>query len=105
MRRDRAQARRNYLWAVDFEKRLRAGKDQRKGGASEHAGKGKYGRHGKKGASEWVEPIYWQDMSDNDRWWMYEFWNGHLKRCKTAIEYQYSGGQADDFELVNDDDL
>ena len=56
LRKAREQARGTYHWASKLSQQLQASKGRGKGD----------------------QP--WQDMDRNDRWWLYQFWDGSLER-------------------------
>jgi hypothetical protein len=95
IRQERCEARRNYFWALGLDRRLNASKGKGKRGASEHAerntGKGK----GK--GKEHVEPKSWYEMTGHEQWYLYELWNGNLKRARTEAESKMSRVEADAF--------
>ena len=88
-REQRRVARQNYYWAVHLANMLKASKGKGKGkgrGAAEHS----------------VQPKAWEDMSRNERWWLYEYWHGHLRKTMQDTQAKCHRVQAPRFTVVND---
>ena len=86
-REERRIARVNYYKTVQLANKLHAskGKGKEKGrGATEHS----------------VRPKYWEQMSGNERWWLCEYWNGHLGRAIADAEAECHRVQAPRFSVV-----
>ena len=86
-REERRIARRNYYMTVHLAHTLQASKGKGNGkgkGAPEHS----------------VLPRAWADMSGNERWWLYEYWDGHLRKTMEEAEAKCHRVQAPRFIVV-----
>ena len=87
--RDRAArrtARTNYYFAVDLNNQLKAGK-----------GKGNAKGKGKTTAVFQSSPKLWNDMREDERWWLFEFWAGRLRTAVDEAEEKCHRVQARPF--------
>ena len=80
LRAARDEARSNFHYAADLNRRLEL---------YEGKGKGK----GKRDHLLW--PIAWQEMSWNQQWYVREFRKGNLKKAKEAAEEEYQPRSAE----------
>ena len=86
-REERRVARRNYYMTVHLANRLQASKGK---------GKGK----GRDATAHSVQPKAWDDMSGNERWWLYQYWHGHLRRTMEEAEAKCHRVQAPRFSVA-----
>ena len=94
-RKDRDEARRNYYLTQELDKRLQASK-----GKGQRKGKGKTQR----GASEHTfPPNTWNEMSQDERWWLHQYWNGNLLREKQHAESKCHRVEAAPFRIRDTD--
>ena len=94
-RKDRDEARRNYYLTQELDKRLQASK-----GKGQGKGKGKTQR----GASEHTfPPKPWTEMSQDERWWLHQYWNGNLLREKQHAESKCHRVEATPFRIRETD--
>ena len=87
VRQARNRARDNLSWAQRLERRLIASKGGGKGtsGATEHD----------------VNPLPWDSMSRNDRWWLTDLWNGNFQSELDRAQEAHGGTvQAKPFRLA-----
>ena len=83
----------NYVWGLNAEIRAAKGA-QSTDSKGKGKGKGKGKAYGKRS---------WQQMSDDERWWLQEFEDGTLKRQKVAAEAKCRPVQADYFQVEEED--
>ncbi len=97
LRRERAEARRNWVWARELNQRLEI--SDGRGPKEKGKGKGK----GIPGASEHqFVPRSWHQMSWDDQWFLTEFWNGNLHRMKNEAESRCHRVETEPFRVHDD---
>jgi hypothetical protein len=101
-REERRDARCNYYRTVLLENKLHASKGKAKGkgrGATEHS---------VQPSRNWLrigptaESKAWADMSQSERWWLKELWNGHLLNTMKETEAKCHRVQAPRFRVPVD---
>ena len=88
---ERQTARRNYYMTVQLAIRLQPSN-----------GKGK-GKSKGKGNNVSVQPKAWDHMSYNERWWLYEFWSGRLRKRMDVAEAKCHKVQTPRFRMLPTD--
>ena len=81
-RADRATARANYYLTVDLYNQLKASKGRGKGKGKQRS---------------------WDQMSRHERWWLQQYWEGHLRRAMDEAEAECHRVQAGHFPYTSDE--
>ena len=93
-RKNRAEARRNYWMTKDLEMQLLASKGK---------GRGKSKNTARRASEHTLRPKRWHDMSESERWWLEEYWNGNLWRAMRRAEAKCHMVEAGPFSIRDDD--
>ena len=86
------RARRHYYETMELQEQYDAAEQQRRRGASEHA-------PGYHASGRPIVPKSWEQMSDNEHWWLEQLWSGELKKRMRLAEQKCPRVQANDFRM------
>ena len=64
------------------------------------ASKGKVKDKGRGAIEHSVQPKAWDQMSGSEQWWLYEYWNGNLRRTMEETEAKCHRVQAPRFSVA-----